>query len=279
MMNDDRPMPLRRVIKTLFLKLGVYGIFWRVRGRFRAWRPRTLRANYRWRRDNPNADPVPPPRMIYDVINEYEIEIFVKTGRKSAAKIEGALSDAGCPISDFNSILDFGCGCGRIIRHWPGKTAAALSGSDYNSKLIDWCSENLDLGHFFTNNLAPPLECDDQSFDLVYANSVFTHLDEDLQNRWLAELRRVLMPGGALLLTTHGDAWSGGLDPAERIRYDQGKIVVRSGSSSGSNLCEAYHAPAYFRAVAKMFFETVHHFPKGNAAEKEQDVWVLRSKF
>ncbi len=268
---------LRRVIKALFLKLGIYGPFWWVRGYIRSWAPSTLFANFRWRRLNPDADPVPPPRLIYDVINDYKIEVFIETGLKSAAKIEKALKKAGFPINDFTSILDFGCGCGRIIRHWPAKTNAGLSGSDYNPKLIDWCSDHLDFGRFFANDLEPPLECGNGNFDLIYANSVFTHLDEQLQNSWLVELRRVLRPGGVLVLTTHGDAWRGGLDPRERRCYESGAIVVRSASSSGSNLCETYHAPKYFRPVAEGIFSRVWHFPMGCEEEKEQDVWVLQA--
>lgn len=265
----------RRSVKTLFLKLGVYGLFWKVRGYLRGIRPATLAANRTWRMENPDADPVPPPRLIYDVINVYEIQAFIETGHRSAAKIEGALNDAGFAIDGFTSILDFGCGCGRIIRHWPGRTKASLSGSDYNPTLIAWCQENLGFGRFFTNELAPPLATPDESYDLVYANSVFTHLDENLQNQWLAELRRVLMPGGVLVLTTHGDAWRHGLDANEGARYDRGEIVVRSASSSGSNLCETYHSPAYFKPLAVSLFTRVRHFPKGSAHAQEQDVWVL----
>lgn len=268
--------PLRRVIKRLFLKLGVYGVFWKIRGHLRGWRPTTLLANRRWRREHPDALPMPPPRLINDVINEYEIATFIATGRHTADKISGALADAGLPLERFTSVLDFGCGCGRVIRHWRDNTHASWHGCDYNPTLVEWCRHNLDFAEFFVNALAPPLECDDAAFDLIYANSVFTHLDEDLQNRWLAELRRLLMPGGVLLMTTHGDAWREGLDRAERALYDAGRIVVRSAASSGSNLCETYHAPAYFKAVAERTFANVHHLPKGRPADKEQDVWVLQ---
>src|SRR6185503_21358796 len=38
-------------------------------------------------------------------------------------------------------------------------------------------------------------------FDVVYAYSVFTHLPEDVQTHWLAEISRVLKPGGVLVAT------------------------------------------------------------------------------
>jgi SAM-dependent methyltransferase len=42
------------------------------------------------------------------------------------------------------------------------------------------------------------------SFDLVYSLSIFTHFREEYAAAWLAELGRVLAPGGILIITTHG---------------------------------------------------------------------------
>ncbi len=44
----------------------------------------------------------------------------------------------------------------------------------------------------------------DQSFDLVLANSVFTHLKLDTAKAWIKEIRRLLRPGGIALLSFHG---------------------------------------------------------------------------
>src|SRR5947208_884804 len=77
------------------------------------------------------------------------------------------------------------------------------------------------------NGLAPPLAFDDASFDLVYALSVFTHLTGDLQVAWRDELRRVLRPGGRLLITTHGRSYVPRLDVEERERFESGELVVR----------------------------------------------------
>ena len=51
---------------------------------------------------------------------------------------------------------------------------------------------------------AESLPFEDESFDLVYSVSVFSHLDEALGDQWLRELRRVLRAGGVALLTVHG---------------------------------------------------------------------------
>jgi hypothetical protein len=43
--------------------------------------------------------------------------------------------------------------------------------------------------------------------DCIYAISVFTHLSAELQDLWMKELRRIVRPGGHLLITTHGESF------------------------------------------------------------------------
>ena len=50
----------------------------------------------------------------------------------------------------------------------------------------------------------PPLPFDDARFDLVLGYSVFTHLNVQYQDAWLGELRRLVRPGGILLLSISG---------------------------------------------------------------------------
>jgi SAM-dependent methyltransferase len=49
---------------------------------------------------------------------------------------------------------------------------------------------------------SPPLDLATESFDVVYATSIFTHYTWDEESEWLNELWRVLRPGGLLLATT-----------------------------------------------------------------------------
>lgn len=268
---------MRRNLKRLLLRAGLYGGLWKARGRLRAFDPRTLAANRRWRRSHDPSTPIPPPRLIFEVVHNYDIAAFINGGRERAQTIDSVLLETGFSLRNCGSVLDFGCGCGRVIRHIRDHTDADLHGSDLNPRLISWCQENLDFGRFGCNDLAPPLTYPDDSFDLVYAISVLTHLDENLQNRWLTEFQRILAPGGALLVTTHGDSCFDGLDATEARRYGEGRLVVRSSSSLGSNLCETYHPPEYFRRVTEPQFAEVHHFARGGAGRRAQDIWVLRT--
>ena len=101
-------------------------------------------------------------------------------------------------------VLDFGCGCGRLLRYLDHASSVQAYGVDTNEDHVRWCSENLTNVTVQRNPVAPPLPFEEGVFDLVYSLSVFTHLDEEDACRWIDELQRVLVPGGMLIFTTHG---------------------------------------------------------------------------
>jgi SAM-dependent methyltransferase len=102
-------------------------------------------------------------------------------------------------------LLDWGSGCGRVTRHLLDKGFGSISGCDLDAQSISWCQENLPGADFSTSGPEPPLPVEDASLDVVIGCSVVTHLDAALQARWLAELRRVTVQGGLVLLSTQGD--------------------------------------------------------------------------
>ncbi len=105
-------------------------------------------------------------------------------------------------------ILDFGCASGRFLRHADAFGPAGLEcwGCDLAPANIAWLHRHLPARiHGFANTMVPHLPFPDNSFELVTAYSVFTHIDA-LEQAWLLELKRVTKPGGILLLTVHNEA-------------------------------------------------------------------------
>jgi hypothetical protein len=89
---------------------------------------------------------------------------------------------------------------------------------------------------------------------------VFTHLSVELASDWLAELARVVRPGGLAWFTIHGESYRDRLLPEQRQRFDAGEIVVWLPETEGTNICGAYWPPS---AVPRMLgddFEIVEHF-------------------
>ncbi|MEJ7708820.1 MAG: class I SAM-dependent methyltransferase [Pyrinomonadaceae bacterium] len=99
------------------------------------------------------------------------------------------------------NILEMGVGMGRVILHYfPFETN--LYGCDVTPEALSWT--RLKLGHRVNLELTdvkPPLPYPDGLFDFVYANSVFTHIPCAFMSGWVAELRRIIRPGGMLILS------------------------------------------------------------------------------
>jgi SAM-dependent methyltransferase len=179
------------------------------------------------------------------------------------------------PLQGNESILDFGCGCGRVTRYW-ADFDGSVAGSDVSRKAIDWCRENLDFASFLQNALSPGLDVEDDAFDLVYALSVFTHLTDKLQLGWRDELHRVLRPGGRLLITTHGRSYLSRLDSDERAQFDRGELVVRWADIPGTNLCSAYHPERYLRETFARGFTFLELDPEGALGNPTQDLVLFQ---
>jgi len=151
--------------------------------------------------------PVPPARLRHRVHGSLDRQSFLTMGRDAAQNIRDLLATVERKMSSFQRVLDFGCGSGRVLRHFLNEvtTSPQLFGTDIDPEAIGWCQQNIPRVHWSINGYMPPTSFQGNTFDLIYANSVFTHLDETFQNAWLGELQRIAQPGGIVLLTVHGE--------------------------------------------------------------------------
>ncbi len=101
-------------------------------------------------------------------------------------------------------ILDIGCASGRVLRHFAcQRDTPEIWGTDINGRHIRWMSEFMpsNVRPVFLPSL-PNMPFEDNYFDVVTAFSVFTHIDT-FESAFLAEIRRILRPGGLGYLTAH----------------------------------------------------------------------------
>ena len=139
------------------------------------------------RADGPDGLPLPPPRLRLLVDGRSaDADHFFDIGAQMASSIQAAVRDAGTPPEQLGAVLDFGCGCGRVARHWAPIEGPEIHGCDYNPDLVGWCEAKLPFMQAKRNQLEPPAPYPDRSFDLIYALSVFSHLSESLQDAWIA---------------------------------------------------------------------------------------------
>ena len=178
--------------------------------------------------------PWPGDELAFRVAGGTDREHFYRSGRQSVEDFERMLALVGTSLADYRTILDFGCGCGRIML-WLRDLVGGheLHGVDIDERAIAWATEHLPWATFKVNQPLPPLDYPDGFFDLVVNHSVFTHIDEEYQDKWLAELRRVTKPGGHLLLSVHGEtafrAFEDGLRAADRDPYPAREQLARAG--------------------------------------------------
>ena len=239
------------------------------------WRNRPLvEANRALRAHPPGGVPLPDPALAFLVTGSFDLKFFDENGALGAASIREMLATQRRSLESFPTILDFGCGCGRVLRHWQGLEGPRVFGSDYNPRLVHWCRANLTRFNVRLNRLHPPMSSESDSFDFIYTISTFTHWTEPLQLEWLGEFKRVLRPGGLLLLTTHGATRLHEMRHEDRQRYEAGNCVVRWARYQGENFCVTYHPEAYVRRVFGSVLDLVAYIP-GGARDANQDAYLL----
>jgi len=219
---------------------------------------------------------VPPGELIYLVAGHQSPKIFLESGRFTNEAIRRILNKHNLKVEQFGAVLDFGCGVGRIMRHWSTTQGPAWHGTDYNPELVDWCKNNLKFSEFRVNTLSGELPYEAESFDFIYAFSVFTHLNESLQFFWINELSRVLKPGGYIYFTTHGEYYFPELTPEEEKQFQSGRLVIREQQESGSNFCAVFHPSSYVHEKLAQSFIVVDFIPGGEQSDSLHDVHLLK---
>jgi SAM-dependent methyltransferase len=133
-----------------------------------------------------------------DAMNHFEW-----LGLMASQSINGVLPDDW--TYEGKRLLDFGCGAGRTLRHFLDVSdQAEVWGCDIDEPSIEWLRANLCPPlNAFACGVDPPLDLEGESFDLIWAVSVFTHLAGN-SAEWLLEMHRLLKDGGILIASFMG---------------------------------------------------------------------------
>jgi SAM-dependent methyltransferase len=228
--------------------------------------------------------PLPPARLRFRVHGFTDRESFLQVGQNCANDLKSALQCIGIGFDSFADILDFGCGCGRVLRylHNPSEPQT-FCGSDVDPESIEWCQRNLPFATFKVNEHMPPLPFGAKQFDFIYAISVFTHLDEDHQFAWLNELKRVARPGAIIIATTHGRYTQTSLDAQAQERLANNGFlfsVEATGRFKPDGLPDfyqtAYHTEQFVRSNWSKVFKVRSYIERG--INSHQDLVVLQNE-
>lgn len=125
-----------------------------------------------------------------------------------------------CGLRPEHQVLEPGCGCGRNARFVApllDPELGAFAGFDLSIPCIDWAKKTITKqfpnaqfvhanienasynpsGDILASEYQFPYE--DNRFDVVFIPSVFTHIDQEGFEGYVAEIHRVMKPGGRLL--------------------------------------------------------------------------------
>jgi SAM-dependent methyltransferase len=208
--------------------------------------------------------------------------VYLASGYHDAHNLLSQVSSHGFNLRTMRAIFDLGCGDGRLIRHFRTIDGIRLIGSDTRLEVIEWCQQNLPGPEYQVNQFCPPLGfLADSSIDLGYAFSVFTHIPLDTQETWVAEIHRVVRPGGFFLATVMGRLLKQFLPPHRRDELERhGELEIPSSDQDahlatqiGGSRWDVYQSRGRIIEVFGKFFEVKDYLYGG-----VQDLLVLRKR-
>jgi 2-polyprenyl-3-methyl-5-hydroxy-6-metoxy-1,4-benzoquinol methylase len=228
---------------------------------------------------------VPDDDQLFRTQGNRSIERYKLHGYTTYKKIETLLYRySERKLANFRSVLDWGCGCGRLTQQFAQRASAGtvIHGIDIDKLNIDWCHEHIKGARFDTVPLRPPTSLPSEFYSLIVGVSVMTHLALETQKAWLDELRRVAAPQAYIILTTHGET---ALSRVKDITVIQNTLSFgsdeRTMDRSLENAIEStdyyrssYHMGRFARKLFGQYFDVVDIIPGGNASI--QDFVIMR---
>lgn len=103
-------------------------------------------------------------------------------------------------VNEGDKILDLGCGGGRLVELFSDYQVIDYIGVDNCQGLINYAKQKYPKENFINSDILN-LQFSPKTFNVVFSIAVLNHFPKPLQMLVLNNIRRVLKPGGYLLMT------------------------------------------------------------------------------
>ena len=209
------------------------------------------------------------------------VQTYFSGGEADARRLIALFEQFGV-LGGNRRILEFASGYGRVTRHLKRRLADNVYiASDIHPAACALINGQIGVPAMLSS-AAPSGLALPGGQDFVFALSLFSHLPHSTQGAWLAELYRLLAPGGYLLITTHGEFAMRAVPDCFTRNFDP---VIGFGYQSDSDQLDL-SASDYGTAVVTIVF--VANLVKQFAADAQivsfragvwfslQDEWIIR---
>ena len=178
---------------------------------------------------------VPPAWLIQAFTGALDTDDHIESGKRSADFYVDLYNRYCGDFNDVERVLDFGCGCGRVLSYMPSGGNARYFGVDLRDDALEWLRETMPEGTFVVGTAMPPVDIGVEDFDLIYSVSVLTHLTQEQEGAWLDEWHRLLKDGGYLIATFRAEDW------VEQFAYENQKGAIRREWRDNDGFCYQKH--------------------------------------
>jgi ubiquinone/menaquinone biosynthesis C-methylase UbiE len=155
-------------------------------------------------------------------------------------------------IADGDSVLDVGCGTGNLTlvakaTAGPGGEVVGIDGAEQMIKEAERKATARKAGAYFQVGLIEDIPFPDHRFDVVLSSLMLHHLPKDLKRRGIAEIARVLKPGGRFIAVDVDPPLMGNIRTAIDAMVANGFTTIRRGKAGFRTLWIPIH---YLRGTA-----------------------------
>jgi len=161
-------------------------------------------------------DALTPPRRLRKMVCGPDAKLYRSLGECYFLCLKSM-----CELTQKEDVLDVGCGCGKqavpLARYLTGDSR--YEGFDVAEPLVEWCRKKISprypnfhfqLADVYNKAYNPKGKCkgsayrfpyQDETFSVVFATSVFTHMLPDDMEHYMSEIARVMRKGGRCLIS------------------------------------------------------------------------------
>jgi cyclopropane fatty-acyl-phospholipid synthase-like methyltransferase len=136
--------------------------------------------------------------------NNEAVKDYFYDGSNSAKKLSNLLDDLGVKKGSETSFLEFASGYGMVTRHLIKELdPIRITCCDIHEQATHFLDSTMSVDVVLSDSLPENVKFQN-SFDVVFALSFFSHMPDSSFGRWLKTLYSAVKPNGYLIFTTHG---------------------------------------------------------------------------